>query len=133
MAKFGAHQRALYDAEMAIEDRGRRFRSIEETQAWLDDVLNRQDIEEDVIVKRSPTNGSCASREERVIVLCTRDRNAVAVCHELAHVLSPATAQAHGVEFARIYLDLLRTEVGFFEYAELRNALRADPAFEEIA
>jgi hypothetical protein len=49
------------------------------------------------------------------------------VCHELAHLCAPDTE--HGPEFVLAYLTLTRACIGFAEFAALRSAVLAEPAF----
>lgn len=61
---------------------------------------------------------------EGVILLADGAARQPVVLHELAHLLAPPDA-GHGPPFAATLLTLVRAEMGFFAFAEFRDALRA--------
>lgn len=61
-----------------------------------------------------------------VIKLPRWARNPLVVLHEVAHAVQPRRTAAHGPEFARIYLDLVRRWIGPRTAVRLNTAMRRE-------
>jgi len=125
--KLGRCQTAIYAAEADLHMQSRLFGSVEDAQRWLDPILDTHELP-DVHVAAIGGRWSGCNAEAQVIHLAQPFR-ATTLCHELAHFMSPTTP-AHGQEFAQTYLELVRTEIGFFEYAAFLQAIRQTGAFK---
>lgn len=117
-----AQQKSVYAAEKALHRQSRQFATLEEATEWMSRVLVRHDIDADIEVKEVAGKWSGCDKEAHVMWL-TRPFRASVICHELAHFI--VNTSDHDEEFADAYLTLVREEIGFFEYAELRQELMA--------
>jgi putative metallohydrolase (TIGR04338 family) len=112
-------QRArLYDAERALRG-GRRFVTVGECQAYVDDVLGSAwwqarfpRVREIRVTDGRGRRHAGAFVESRRIALPKWARNERVLLHEVAHHATPRDAAAHGPEYARIYVDLVHAFMG---------------------
>ncbi len=121
----------LYDAERALRG-GRRFVTVEECQAYVDGVLAsewwRSRFPRVRAIRVTDGRGrrhAGAFVESARIALPKWARTERVLLHEIAHHAAPRAAAAHGPEFARIYVELVREFRGEKPARRLLAALHA--------
>lgn len=139
--RLGAAQAAVYAAEEATVGRcGRTWSTVRGAQSYLHGLLASSWFFEHwpalvrVTIERrgsGATWSTCHALDadgpggvpsEGVLLLAGPAFAQATVLHELAHLLAPPGA-GHGPAFTEILLELVRHEMGFFAFAELRDAL----------
>ncbi len=138
---LGPAQAAVYAAEEATVARcGREWTTVRSAQAYLDALLGSAwffdrwpDFLRVTIERRGSgaTWSTCHSLDaggpggrptEGVILLAGPVFGQATLLHELAHLLAPPDT-GHGPPFTAILLELVRQEMGFFAFTDLRHAL----------
>jgi hypothetical protein len=138
---LGPEQAATYAAEEATVARcGREWSSVREAQAYLDGLVSSAwfferwpDFVRATIERRGSgaTWSTCHGLDaggpggrptEGVILLAGPVFAQATLLHELAHLLAPPGA-GHGAPFTDTLLELIRNEMGFFAFSDLRHAL----------
>jgi putative metallohydrolase (TIGR04338 family) len=121
----------LYDAERALRG-GRRFVTVDECQAYVDGVLAsewwRSRFPRVRAIRVTDGRGrrhAGAFVESARIALPKWARTERVLLHEIAHHAAPRAAAAHGPEFARIYVELVREFRGEKPARRLLAALHA--------
>lgn len=149
-ARLGARQAALYEAEArSVSPLGRRWRRLAEAQGYVDGLIGgdwfglrwphlvRCTVERRGSGARWSTfqaldgDGPGGSATEGVLLLAPGGLDQPTVLHELAHLVLP-TGVGHARPFAEVLLALVRHEMGFFAYADLRRELRRIDAFSGV-
>lgn len=138
----------LYKAEMCIRHKGRKFESIAEVQMYLDKILASAWFKRRYSMKavRVQSGRGCyASGNSPTITLAKWGLNEAVVLHELSHLVTDRTygtygIQAHGREFAKTFLELVRHKMGdeiwrtlkdSFAKARVKHTLPRKPMSEE--
>jgi putative metallohydrolase (TIGR04338 family) len=143
--RLAPHQAALYAAEAeTIDVSGRRWLSLGDAQVYLDGLIdsawffaNWPTLVRATIERRGhgaswstchalDAGGPGGTATEGALLVAERTVAQSTLLHELAHLLVPP-GSGHGPEFVQTLLTLVRHEMGFFAYAELRRALAQDP------
>jgi len=139
---LGSAQAAVYAAEEATVGRcGQEWSTVRAAQAYLDALVGSgwffdrwPHLVRATIERRGngATWSTCQSLDaggaggrpsEGVILLAGPVLAQATVLHELAHLLAPPDT-GHGPAFTEILLELVRHEMGFYAFADLRLALR---------
>ena len=128
---------------------GRRWRKVIDIQADVDGVLESEwfgqrwpHLLRCAIERRSSgarwstfqgldADGPDGRATEGVLLIAPAGLDQLTVLHELAHLVLPPGV-GHCVEFAETLLAMVRHEMGFFAYAELRQALRSTAPFANV-
>lgn len=148
--RLGDRQAAFYAAEgRSLTGVGRRWRRVSDAQHYVDELVGgdwfgerwpqlvRCTIERRARGARWSTfqalddDGPHGTATEGVLLVAPTGLDQPTVLHELAHlVLPPETG--HGPPFARTLLGLVRHEMGFFAYSDLRAELRSIDGYAGI-
>lgn len=139
--RLGVAQATVYAAEEATVARwGRTWSTVRDAQAYADGVVGSAWFFERwpalvrVTIERrgsGATWSTCHALDgpgpqgiptEGVILLAGPVFAQATILHELAHLLLPPDA-GHGPEFTATLLELVRREMGFHAFAELRRAI----------
>lgn len=130
MPRDGQRQR-LYRSERAVPH-GDRFTSVAHCQAYVEDRLRSPwwrnscpDIPSVTVTDGRSRRHAGAVRSRRIIKLPRWSRTELTILHELAHIATPEGCAAHGPEYARTYLELVRRFMGREAGAELRKAFQS--------
>jgi putative metallohydrolase (TIGR04338 family) len=122
----------VYASEKGLR-RGNRFNRIEDCQRYVDLVIDspwwRTHCQTRPHVQVRDGRGrrhAGAYDHKRAIALPKWSRSELIILHELAHIATPHSCAAHGAEFARNYVDLVRFFMGERAGARLENAFRAN-------
>ena len=140
-SRLSATQAAVYAAEAATISRcGRKWSNVRGAQSYVDELVtspwffDRWPFLVRVTIERRgsgarwstfhalDTGGPGERPTEGVLLLAGPGYRQATVLHELAHLLAPPGV-GHGPEFTEVLLELVRQEMGFFAYTELRAAL----------
>ena len=120
----------IYASEKGLR-RGQRFLDMRECQRYVDLVVASPWWQE-----RFGSRSRVQARDgrgrrhagaydhKRAITLPRWSRSELIILHELAHIATPLEFAAHGPEFARNYLELVRYFMGERAGARLENAYR---------
>lgn len=146
-ARLGDRQAALYAAEgRALAGVGLRWRRVADAQRYVDALLDRDwfgdrwpqlvrcTVERRARGARWSTfqaldhDGPDGTATEGVLLVAPTGLDQPTVLHELAHLVCPPET-GHAPPFARALLSLVRHEMGFFAYADLRAELRRIDAY----
>ena len=149
-ARLGDRQSALYEAEArSVSPLGRRWRRIPDVQRYVDGLIGGDwfgsrwpHLVRCTVERRGggarwstfqalDTDGPGGTATEGVLLLAPAGLDQPTVLHELAHLVLPAGV-GHARPFAEVLLSLVRREMGFFAYADLRRELRRIDAFSGI-
>ena len=147
MSVLGPRQAALYQAESsALAGVGVRWRRVAEAQHYVGCLVEGEwfsarwpHLVRCVVERRGSGSrwstyqaldhdGPAGAPTEGVLLLAPDGLDQPTVLHELAHLVEPPPG-GHDVAFAETLLALVRHEMGFFAYADLRRALRATEPF----
>lgn len=124
-------QQRLYDAEAVLEDYAQHLHSLEEIAAFITATLNKPAIKRRYapwlrfpIAVELGEDGDTASASSRSIRMPVWAWNGFIALHEAAHVLAQriygrTRIEAHGEEYAAVYLDLVRYGLGPLAQAAL--------------
>ncbi len=132
--KLGAFQEDLYAAEVCLRG-GRVFKDIRQVREYVNTLVASDDFQVlwpdvyEVHVERRSSSASWSFADCDSNAIYLADITQTTVLHELAHLCTPGDCHGHGPEFARVYLTLVRWEMGFHAYGALLSALRGTGAF----
>lgn len=148
--RLGERQTALYAAEArALHGLGRRWRRVADIQRYVDALITgdwfadrwpqlvRCTVERRARGARWSTfqaldhDGPEGTPTEGVLLLAPPGFDQPTVLHEVAHLVLPPDT-GHAPPFAQALLGLVRHEMGFFAYADLRTELRSTGAYPGI-
>jgi|GEM_PF-2416170 len=120
----------IYASEKGLR-RGQRFADMRECQKYVDLVVFspwwQERFGSRARVQARDGRGrrhAGAFDHKRAITLPRWSRSELIILHELAHIATPLQFGAHGPEFARNYLELVRSFMGERAGARLENAYR---------
>jgi putative metallohydrolase (TIGR04338 family) len=120
----------VYNAENVVP-RGRQFNRVVEITVFVDHMLkttwwrrNFPDVKFITVKDGRRRIRPSAYRAERVIKMPKWSRNELIVIHEVAHIVTPDCYAAHGPEYCRTYLDLVKRFMGLMTCELLRNSFK---------
>lgn len=128
-----SQRQKVYDAEKVIRRQGRSFSSIEEMQTYCDRLTGsawfsrRWSVTKIVVQRGREGTSAWANAMRRIINMPTWAWTEDVVLHEISHILTErkyGKVAAHGREFARTYLELVRHQMGKEHGDRLRDSFR---------
>lgn len=132
---YDSQRSRLYKAEGVISTQGQRFTTVEEMQAYVDKLTasawwKRRFFRRRIHVRPGLGHRRATGSSFGVVQMPVWARCEAVLLHEVAHVVTldaqGMSAPYHGREFARVFLDLVRHQLGEESWRVLRDSFKVN-------